>query len=462
MAPNFTPKFENNSENKEKETIGYILNRAKELEPEIINNYQDIHENPELGGQEFKTSAKIKQYLEELGIEIVTEKIGVPVDKEKGGTGIIARIKGKLGGPMIALRADMDALPIQESSDHQVRSKKDGVMHACGHDSHSAGLMGAAKILKELADQNKLDGNIILLFQPSEERTSQRESGAVQMVKSLEKTGLRTDIKAFLGLHVLTELPGGTIKLREGTETASTSNLEINLEAPGGHIMNAYQYPNLKDIVARLTLNLNNIFRKYYEEGETLVASSETKFKDASQNTLASSVTDSWIIRSLSENYKGVTNDAREKITTEIQRAIDEHLVELENTRQKEDKEKFDPKKIKVEIVMHPGYRPTVHRDPSLIKTTQESAQTVIGKDMVINNSPLMGAEDFSFYLEELQNKQIPGVFMLVGAANPEKDIPIGPHHNPNFKIDPKIVKDLSAIYAVGAVKFIESLKDKS
>ena len=459
--------FENNisksktesGNDKKRESLDYISNRANEIKPEIINNYQDMHENPELGGQEFETAKKIEEYLKSLGIEIIADKIGVPVNKEKGGTGIIARINGKKDGATLAMRADMDALPIQESKEHEIQSKNKGVMHACGHDAHSASLMGAAKILKELADQDKLDGNVVLLFQPSEERASQKESGAVQMVRTLEAKGLREEIKGFFGLHVFAELPRGTIQLREGVETASTSNMEIKLESPGGHIINAYDNPNLKDIISRLTLSLNGIFRKYYEDETALVASSETKYKGASQNILSSEAKDNWVIRVLSDDYKKLSQEIRGKIKQEAQEAIDKHLEEINKVRALKGKENFDADRIKMEITIQSGYRPTIHRSPELVKMAGESAKEVIGDKLKIVDEVMMGAEDFSFYLEKFNGKQIPGVFVMVGSANPEKGYPIGSHHSPEFKIDPEVTRDLSAMYSTYAVNFFDKLK---
>ena len=240
--------------------------RAAELAPQMIKTYEDLHRHPEIGGQEVETAARIKTELERLGIEIVQEKIGNPAFGFKG-TGIIARIRGKEDGPTVALRADIDALPITESKDHKVRSENEGVSHACGHDAHIAGLLGATELLKEYAERGELPGDVILLFQPSEESAVQKESGAVQMVQALERLGLRDEIKAFFGQHVFRSSERGKINVKEGVLNASSGDFKIMLSGAGGHIMNAYEQPNLNSIFSEVTMRLEEYFRPQSQEG---------------------------------------------------------------------------------------------------------------------------------------------------------------------------------------------------
>jgi len=467
----------NNQIEKNKQVLDFILERSKELGSEMIENYKDFHENPELGGEEFETAKKVVNYLESLGIEIVGKGIGSSGTKGKGAS-IVARIKSGEDGPTIALRADMDALPMEESENNELRSKKEGVMHGCGHDVHTAGLMGAAKIIKEMADQGKLKGNALFFFQSSEEKAHQKESGAVQIIKFLEKNGLRKDIDAFLGLHVFSQLERGQVQLKEGTQLASSGEIEIILKAPGGHILNVYETPSLQRIFSKLTLRLEEIFKPMYEKEEALVGSARPEYDvarkkkmleeikkmaesnknfdlskvdwekiKAGYNVLPTDGEATWVVRVTSPNYKKVSKN----IVKEMEMVVKEVISEEK-----------DAEKVNVEIKKRPGYRPVVHRNPELVKVASESADEVIENYEQVEKI-LMGGEDFSFYLEKFRDKEIPGVFALVGGANPDKGYPKCPHHNPKFKIDPDAIKDLAAIYSNFTVKAIDyyNKKDK-
>jgi len=426
-------------------TIEQIKERAREFQAEMEKHYEDFHENPELGGQEVETAKKIEEYLKNLGMEIVGDHIGIErpnEDPKKAfhGTGIVAKITGKEGGPMIALRADMDALPIKESADNPVRSNKDGVMHGCGHDLHSAGLMGAAKILKELADQGKLDGEVLLMFQPSEEKAFQKESGAIQMVKFLEKKGLRDKIMAFFGAHGMRSMERGQVNLKEGVQLASSGEVDIKLTAAGGHIMNAYEVPNLNFIFSQITTKLENIFRPLAEKNEALVASGRTTYEGSGYNVLPAAAESTWVIRISSELYKSMSKD----VLFQIRQAIGEVVAQ----------NKFSDK-IKVGVKNRPGYRPVTARSPELVEVARNSASQSV-EDYQPVSKTLLAGEDFSFYLEKFKDKEIPGVFALVGGANPEKGIPKGSHHTPDFRLDPEMIHELAALHSTFAVNAIE------
>jgi amidohydrolase len=472
--------FENKEKNKQ--VLDFILERSNELGPEMIENYKDFHENPELGGEEFETAKKVVNYLKSLGIEIVGEGIGSSGAKGRGAS-IVAKIKGSEGGPTIALRADMDALPMVESENNEPRSKKVGVMHGCGHDAHTAGLMGGAKILKELADKGELEGNALLLFQSSEEKARQKESGAVQVIKFLEKNGLRKDIDAFLGLHVFTELERGKVQLKDGVQSGSSGEVDIILRAPGGHIKDVYKDPSLHRIFYKITLKLEERFKPLYEEA--LVASARTEYDieekrkimenmrkgveedvkemkkgkiddidvakidwekiKAGYNVLPADGESTFVVRVTSPDYKEISG----KIAQEIDKVVREAVSEEEGAE-----------KVGIEIKRRAGYRPVIHRNPGVVKVAEESSREVL-KNYKQIEEVMQGGEDFSFYLEKFRGKEIPGVFAMVGGANPEKGYLKCPHHNPNFKIDPDAIKDLAALYSNFTVKAIDYFKNK-
>ncbi len=420
-----------------------IMELANEVEPQMREWYADFHAHPELGGEEHRTAEKIIGYLQSLGIEIVGEQIGGLKGAE--GTGIVAIIKGKEGGPTIALRADMDALPVQERGDHECQSETPGVMHACGHDAHTSGLLGAAAIMKKLAERGKLPGNVVLMFQPSEEKAHQKESGATRMVDFLERKGMRKDIDAFFGLHVRSDMERGHINVRDGVQTASSGEVDITLTAPGGHIINTYDVPNLHLIFSEINLRLAEIFRPLAGKHEALVASARTKFEGSGYNVLPASAESTWVVRVASPLYKQISADIRAQIRTVVEESV----------------KKYSPgeqaEKVGVKVTPRHGYRPIIHRSPELVSAAATAAEKVIPGCRRTENMEVAG-EDFSFYLEKLRGKEIPGVFVMVGAANPEGGIPKVPHHSPDFKIDQAVLGDLAALHTAFSLQAMEQL----
>lgn len=426
-----------------KSQVDFVRERAKELLPMLCEQYAVLHEHPELGGEEFRTAEQIKKFLEAEGIEIVGEKIGSI--KGSKGTGIVARIKGKEGGPTIALRADMDALPLQENKDHNHCSQEGNKMHACGHDAHMTGLIGGAKILSELAKKGQLEGNVVLLFQPSEEKAHQKESGAVQMIRFLEKNGLRKDIDAFFGIHVWAEEERGYVSMTEGPMCYSSGEVDIILTDTGGHVKNAYEQANLNRISSEITVRLSDLFQPLAEKKEALIASVGTKFVGEGYNVLRTQAESTWVVRIASPEYRTISKDIR----AQIEKVVNEVV------------EKYDSKKT-VTAKMKPrhGYRPIIHRSPDLVGIAGQSAQDAIPNFRRANDQ-IPGGEDFSFYLENLRGKEIPGVFAMVGSANEAKGIQKGPHHSPNFRIDEEVLAELAGLHANFTLNAIKYFKDK-
>lgn len=424
-----------------RELLENILESAREIEPRMKEWYKDFHENPELGGEEIRTARNVVDHLRSLGIEIMGEKIGALRGKE--GTGVVALIKGEETGPTVALRADMDALPLQEPEDHLPRSQKNGVMHGCGHDAHTAALIGAAKILKDLAIKGELPGNVVLVFQPSEEKSHEKESGAVRMIRFLQKSGLREKTGAFFGLHVRADMERGRINIKEGIQMASSGEVDIILKGPGGHIMNAYELPNLHLIFSEITAKLSNTFRELDKQKKALVASARTIYSGSGYNVLPAEANSTWVVRVASSLYKEISSEIIDDI-----RGVVSQIVE-----------KYAPAgEVKIEIKPRPGYRPVIHRSQELVDIAAKTAQKIV-KECKRSEELEMGGEDFSFYLEKLQGKEIPGVFLMVGAANTAKGIPPVPHHSPEFRIDPEVMKDLAALYAVFSAEAMLHLK---
>jgi len=417
----------------EAEAVDPIREAARELEPQMREWYADFHTDPELGGEEFRTAEQIKHFLEEEEIEVLGEGIG--------GTGIVAVVRGTNHDTTVALRADMDALPIQEIDTHAIRSQTPGVMHACGHDAHTAGLMGGAKILQSLAKEGNLTGDVLLLFQPSEEKSHQKESGAVKMVRYLEQHKLRDNIDAFLGLHVYREKERGVVLLKDGVQSASSGEVDITLKAPSGHIKNAYDQPNLHMIFSEVTTRLSELFRPLAENNEALVASARTTYQGTAYNVLPTEAESTWVVRIASPLYKDISQDIVHKMQEIVQEVVE---------KQK------GSEKIEVTLQRRPGYRPIIHRDPQVIARASDAARAVI-PGCEISEEMTLGGEDFSFYLEELRGKEIPGAFLMVGAANTEEGIPRGPHHTPDFEIDQSVLVDLAALHVSFALRTLNN-----
>ncbi|MGA2417946.1 MAG: M20 family metallopeptidase, partial [Candidatus Staskawiczbacteria bacterium] len=411
-----------------------IVEKAKELGPEMEKLYADFHENPELGGEERETSQKIINFLQSIGVEIVGKKIGLGTKDGKRprgyperseGTGVVAIIKGREGGPTIALRADMDALPVQENKSHSPCSKKENLMHGCGHDTHTTALLGAAEILKELAGQGKLEGNVVLIFQPSEEKAHQKESGAVQIVKFLQEQGLRNKINAFFGLHVHGESEKGEIMVKSGVQFASSGELDVILRGPGGHVINIYDQPDLQNIFSRINVELKDTFEPLYKDKKALVGSTRTKYAGSGYNVLPAEAESTWVVRVADPLYRQISKGIVEKIRVAVDKAVQEEIKRTGGPR-------GYPKKVEVDIKRRHGYRPVIHRDPELVDIAEKAAKDSVQGYKGNKKELIMGGEDFSFYLEKFRGREIPGVFVMVGGANPEKGFPKSSHHSPD------------------------------
>jgi amidohydrolase len=416
-----------------------IKKEAKENFPEMEAIYRDLHENPELGGEEIRTGEKIVEQLEKLGVEVLEKKIN--------GGGVIAIVRGEEGGPTVALRADIDALPIEESKENSPRSKKEGVSHGCGHDLHTASLLGAAKTLKELAGQNNLDGDVVLIFQPSEEKAHQKASGASRIVARLLKMGFMGEkgkIDAFFGAHVMREMPRGFVNVKEGVQMASSGEVDIKIKTSGGHIMNAYELPNLHLIFSEITLKMSEAFKSLYEKKEALVASARTSYEGKGYNVLPAEADATWVVRVASTLWPQMAPEIYSKMKTIVREVVNKY-TKLGNAD--------------VDITPRVGYLPVIHAHPKLVELAAKSSEQVISN---CQNVPqvLMGGEDFSHYLVEYKGRAIPGVYVMVGAANPEKNIPLGPHHAPDFRVDREVMSDLDSLYVTFALNAIRYYKE--
>ncbi|MFW6040914.1 MAG: M20 metallopeptidase family protein [Thermoplasmatota archaeon] len=381
-----------------------ILDKAKDLESYIIDKRRDFHKHPELRFEEIRTSGIVKKELKRLGYKII----------ETAETGVIGVLNGEKAGETVALRADMDALAIQEENEVPYRSKVDGKMHACGHDAHTAMLLGAAKILKDL--KNELDGTVKLVFQPAEE-------GGAGAKKMLEEMKLG-DVDAIFGIHVWSNLPSGTIGTRKGPFMASSDGFLITIKGDGGHAA----YPHMTNDPSVPVVDIYNALQKIITRNvdplsHAVISTPKLKGSEA-YNVIPDKV-------ELEGTFRTFDTKVRDKIIERI-KTISKHYSEAWEC------------KSEVKIFRIP-YPPTVNDE----KMTEFAID--VGKKMfeVKEVEKQMGGEDFSFFLQKY-----PGCMLELGTGDEKKGTTF-PHHHPKFDIDESILFKGTALYALLAYEFL-------
>lgn len=380
---------------------------ADEMAPKVIENRRYYHQYPELSNREEKTAAKIAEQLKAMGIEVET---GVAK------TGVVGILKGGKPGPVVALRADIDALPVTERADLPYASKQVGeyngqevgVMHACGHDTHIAMLLGAAEILKGM--QADLKGTVKFIFQPAEEGApAGEEGGAELMVKEgvLEK-GPKPEV--IFGLHINSQTPIGTLKYKpEGTMAAADI---FRIRVKGSQTHGAYPWNGIDPIVvsAQIINGLQTIISRQTElTKEAAVVTVGQIHGGVRNNIIPEEVTLEGTIRTLDA-------DMRDDIFERIKRTATKIAESAGATAEIE----FDPQ------------TPVTYNDPALTARMLPTLQHIAGQENVILTDAVLGAEDFAFFQEK-----IPGLYIFVGGMEKgKKPSEVAPHHTPDFVID--------------------------
>lgn len=383
-----------------------IATRAQAIEQKVITWRQDIHQHPELGNQEVRTAEIISRHLKQLGME-VQEKVAV--------TGIVGILKGGKPGPVIALRADMDALPVTERTDVPFRSKvttvyngqTTGVMHACGHDAHVAILMGVAEVLASL--RNELSGTIKFIFQPAEEGVSGLETfGARQMVE--EGVLENPKVEAIFGLHVRSNVETGMISYRSGATMAAMDQFMIKVKGKQSH--GARPWTSIDPIVtsAQIVSALQTIVSRNVDITEHPATVSVGAIHGGlRQNIIPESVEMIGTIRTFSEKHQQLIHRRIREIAANIAQSAGAQSD------------------VGIDLLY-----PVTYNDPQLTEKMVPTLKEVAGEKNIIPASLQTGAEDFSFY-----QKNIPGLFFFLGCMPKGKDPDtVGPHHTPDFYLD--------------------------
>ena len=392
--------------------ISEILSQSQDIHQWIVEKRRTIHRHPELMYEEFETSRLVQDTLKELDI---------PYEKDIAITGVVGLV-GNGTGPCVALRADMDALPIHEEADVDFRSEVDGKMHACGHDCHTAMLLGAAKVLKQ--NEQAIDGTIKLIFQPAEEGGAggkmMRDQGVLE----------DPDVKQIFGLHVTDKLPVGALASREGTLLAATSSISILVKGNGGHA--AMPHLTVDPVVtgSKIVVELQTLISRELDPLESGVISITMANAGTATNVIPSTMELRGTIRSLtSEGISQLQNRIKEIATS----------ISLAN-------------RCEVEVTF-PGndFPPTVN-DAECWELSKSSAEEILGVGGVAEMDPIMGGEDFSYYTQV-----IPGCFSFIGVGNPEMEA-YGVHH-PKFKVDEDALSLGTAIHVNTAFNALKATK---
>lgn len=387
------------------------LERARALHERLVAIRREVHAHPELFFQEVRTAQRIVASLRELGIEAQT---GI------ARTGVVAYIGD--GQPRVALRADMDALPILEANEVPYKSQNPGVMHACGHDAHVACLLGAAMLLHEDAQRGALRGSIKLLFQPAEETCgADGKSGGRLMVEE----GALDDVDAVFGLHVASMLPSGEIYVRAGAFMAAVDTFEAEILGRGGH--GAYPHQALDSIwlAAQVINAIYGIVARRMDPTKHGLISVCSIHAGTTTNVIPAAVQISGTIRSFDEATRALLHRELEHAFSLTRAWGGDYTWKLID-----------------------GYPATVN-DTRMANLVRTVAREMIGADKVKEAELQMGAEDFSFMA-----RAKPAAFFNLGA---KKDDQNRPHHNPIFDIDESVLPLGAAMLAATAQRFLNS-----
>ena len=387
-----------------------MLLEAQGLSDTLVDLRRDFHRHPELAFREHRTARRVAERLAELGIAVRT---GV------GKTGVV----GDLGqaGPRVALRADMDALPMQETNEVPYASQVPGVMHACGHDVHVACLLGAAELLAREAAAGRLPGRVRFLFQPAEEaQDDEGLSGAMRMVDE----GVMEGVDAILGLHVWSEDPVGTISLREGAASAYPDTFKLVVKGQEAHAAFPHRGVDAISLAAQVITALETVVSRRLDPTTGKVLTVGTIQGGTKDNIMAGQVTMTGTIRTFEP-------ETRQAVFAELERASGVARAMGGD----------------YELDIQPGYIPVVN-DPALTALVRQVGADLLGAESVVTAALQMGGEDFSYFAQEA-----PGCFFFIGGATPGE--PVRLHHHPRFDVDERCLPLGTALLAEASVRFL-------
>ncbi len=388
-----------------------FLEQAKAIEDQIVDWRRDIHMHPELGFEETRTARKVADTLRGFGIEV---EVGVGI------TGVVGRIGDPNEGPSIGIRADMDALPIDEENDVPYKSLTPGVMHACGHDAHTAILLGVAKMLNEMPDRP--GGEIRFLFQPSEEKwDAELKSGATRMIddKALE------DLDAVIALHVSSFMPSGQVIIGDEFMLAAVDTFKAVIKGEGSHGASPHMGVDPVWIQAQVINAIQAIRSRRLNPLAPSVITVGSVHGGTAPNIIPHEVTLIGTIRSYDEDIRTQQHEELERAVSIARTLGGDYTLEIER-----------------------GY-PALYNDPRVANVIRTVGREAVGDGNVPEAEASMGAEDFAYMA-----KKAPGAMFFLGAKYDDLN---RPHHSPVFDIDEKSFPVGAAVLAETAVRLLKN-----
>lgn len=382
---------------------------GKKYKDYVIDLRREFHMNPESSWEEFRTSQRVKEELDKMGIPYIS----------LAGTGVLATIEGGKEGKTVALRADMDALEVTETNDVPYKSQNPGKMHACGHDGHTAMLLGAARMFNDIKDE--INGTIKLIFQPAEEIAG----GAKKMI---EESDFMDSVDSVFGIHLWVDVPVGKVSIEEGPRMAAADFFTINIKGKAGHGSMPHQTVDSVIAGSALVMNLQSLVSREMSPLDSVVLSIGAFNSGTRFNIIAGEAV-----------LEGTSRCFKPEIREEIPNIIERIAKNTAATYRAE---------ASLDYIF--GTPPTIN-DGECSKLAAKSVEKILSKDAVTLMEKTTGGEDFAYFLEKA-----PGVMAFVGIRNEEKGISY-PHHHDKFDMDEDGLEVGTCLYVQYALDFLNS-----
>jgi amidohydrolase len=384
--------------------IDELKKDVEKLTGKIIEWRRDFHRHPEIAYEEKRTSSVIRQFLESLDIPVAA----------CAKTGLRGVLEGMSGGKTVALRADIDALPLKEEGDREYISENPEAAHACGHDGHMAILMGVAELLSQKKDQFK--GKVVFLFQPSEERIP---GGAKRMIDE----GALEGVDAVFGLHLWQPLPTGSVGIVKGAMMAQPDAFTITVKGKGGHGSMPHTTVDPILVASHLVVNIQSIVSRNVDPLKPVVVSFGTVKGGTIYNIIPSEVSLTGTVRTFDSSIQSLAEERLKKITQETCQAFG----------------------ATAEFQYEKGYPPLVNHEDMVDFVIQVAGKT-LGEARIQPIEPVMGGEDFAYFLQK-----VPGAFLFFGMGDGMEF----PHHHPAFDLDEKALPQGTLLMASLALEYL-------
>ena len=385
--------------------IDELKKDIEKLTAKIIEWRRDFHRHPEVAFEERRTSSVIREFLEGLGIPVT----------HCAKTGLRAVLEGKAGGRTVALRADIDALPLKEEGDKEYKSENPEAAHACGHDGHMAILMGVAEILSQRKD--RFTGKVVFLFQPSEERIP---GGAKKMIQE----GALEGVDAVFGLHLWQPLPTGSVGIVRGAMMAQPDFFSITVKGKGGHGSMPHTTVDPILVASQLVVNIQSIVSRNVDPLKPVVVSFGTVKGGTIYNIIPGEVSLTGTVRTFDPSLQSLAEKRLKEITDETCKAFGASA-------------EFQYKK---------GYPPLVN-DEAMTDFVLDVTGKILGEDRIKDIDPVMGGEDFAYFLQ-----RVPGAFLFFGMGDGMEYS----HHHPAFDLDEKALPQATLLMTGLALEYLK------